>query len=128
MFDFGKKKKTLENAEEIMAEINNLAGRIDGLSSEIKKLQERSRSFVQKVGIVRFNPFSDVGGDQSFSIALLDENNDGVVITSLYSRNDNRVYAKPIKNSQSAYLLSEEEKQALNKAGEIKQPNNTNGK
>ncbi|PIS38993.1 MAG: hypothetical protein COT34_00880 [Candidatus Nealsonbacteria bacterium CG08_land_8_20_14_0_20_43_11] len=128
MFEFGKKKKTLENAEEIMAEINNLAGRIDGLSSEIKKLQERSRSFVQKVGIVRFNPFSDVGGDQSFSIALLDENNDGVVITSLYSRNDNRVYAKPIKNSQSAYLLSEEEKQALNKAGEIKQPNNTNGK
>jgi hypothetical protein len=68
------------------------------------------------VGIVRFNPFSEVGGDQSFSIALLNENDDGVVITSLYTRQENRVYGKPIKNSQSEYSLSEEEKKAIEKA------------
>jgi len=68
------------------------------------------------VGIIRFNPFSEVGGDQSFSLALLNESNDGVVITSLYTRQENRVYGKPIKNGQSEYTLSEEEKQAIEKA------------
>jgi len=48
--------------------------------------------------VVRFNPFSEVGGDQSFSIALMDGNNDGFMITALYTRDGNRVYAKPIQN------------------------------
>jgi len=66
--------------------------------------------------VVRFNPFSGVGSDQSFSIALLDSNDNGVVITSLYTRNENRVYAKPLKAGRSEYLLSAEEKNAIEKA------------
>jgi len=57
-----------------------------------------------------------LGGDQSFSIALLDKQNSGVVITSLYTRDGNRVYAKPIENGTSEYTLSKEEKEALSRA------------
>jgi len=71
---------------------------------------------VRKVGIIRFNPFKESGGDQSFSIALLDENDNGVVITSLYGRQDNKVFAKPVRNGKSKYLLSEEERRAIEEA------------
>ena len=70
------------------------------------------------MGVVRYNPFSDTGSDQSFSIALLDSDNNGMVITSLYSRDGNRVYAKPVKNNVSEYSLSNEEKEAIIKANE----------
>ncbi|PIQ05298.1 MAG: hypothetical protein COW72_02875, partial [Candidatus Nealsonbacteria bacterium CG18_big_fil_WC_8_21_14_2_50_37_10] len=68
---------------------------------------------IQKIGLVRFNPFKEIGGNQSFSVALLDGNDSGIVVTSLYSREGNRVYGKPIEKGVSNYLLSEEEKQVL---------------
>ncbi len=71
---------------------------------------------VQKVGVVRFNPFKDTGGDQSFIIALLDSNNKGVVLSSLYTREGTRVYTKPIEKGGSTYHLSKEEKEAIAKA------------
>lgn len=73
-------------------------------------------SGIQKVGIVRFNPFRDTGGDQSFAIALLNYYNNGLVVSSLFSREGTRVYTKPIKKGQSEYNLSEEEKEAIKKA------------
>jgi len=76
----------------------------------------KEKKHVQKVGVVRFNPFKDIGGDQSFSIALLDEEDNGLVITSLYGREGNRVYAKPIEGGQSKYQLSDEEKEAISRA------------
>jgi len=82
----------------------------------LKDIERRLRKSVQQVGIVRFNPFNDSGGDQSFVIALLDENGNGVVFSSLYSREHVRVYAKPIEEGKSRYPLSEEEKQAIEKA------------
>lgn len=68
---------------------------------------------VQKVGIVRFNPFDEVGGNQSFAVAFLDNYNTGVIMLSLYSRDGVRIYAKPIKSGKSEYQLSKEEAQAL---------------
>jgi len=98
------------------------------LSRELENLKEASKFSVQKVGMVRFSPYKEVGGDQSFSIALLDADNSGIVISSLFSRTDNRVYGKPIVNGQSKYLLSEEEKQAIEKANNPQSLNNVNGK
>ena len=66
--------------------------------------------------LIRYNPFSGVGSDQSFSIALLDGNNNGFVITSIYSREGNRVYGKSLKEGKSEYSLSDEEKKAISKA------------
>lgn len=116
MFNFFKKKKEPENLKEILSLFKKLEKNFEKLSLELENLKKESKFSVQKIGIVRFNPFSEVGGDQSFSIALLDGNNNGVVISSLYSREGNRVYGKPVKNGQSEYPLSQEEQRAIEKA------------
>jgi len=125
MFSFFKKreKKEPEDIKEIFNYLKELDKNLEKISKNLDDLKEKSNFFIQKIGIVRFNPFSEVGGDQSFSIALLDNNNDGVVITSLYTREENRMYAKPIKGGISEYSLSEEEKTAIKKA-----QNKNNGK
>lgn len=122
MFKFSKRdKKDFKNFNEVSNYIEELEKKIEKLSQHIHDLKKQQKLNVQKVGIIRFNPFSDVGSDQSFSLALLDEDDNGVVITSLYTREENRVYGKPIKNGQSEYSLSDEEKKAIEKA---KSPNN----
>lgn len=73
-------------------------------------------SCVQKVGLVKFNAFDDVGGDQSFALALLDSKNNGVIISSLYGRQDSRTYIKGITNSTGERALSDEEQRALKAA------------
>jgi len=110
---FKKRKKEPENLKEVLAQFKELEKNFERISVELEDLKKENKFNVQKVGIVRFNPFREVGGNQSFSIALLDGNDSGAVITSLYTRTDNRVYGKPIKNGQSEYLLSEEEKKAI---------------
>ena len=113
---FKKRKKEPENLKEILAQFKDLEENFEKISQDLENFKKESLLSLQKVGTVRFNPFSEVGGDQSFSIALLDGNDDGVVITSLYSREGNRVYGKPIKAGQSEYSLSKEEKEAIEKA------------
>ena len=72
---------------------------------------------IQKIGLLRFNPFKDTGGDQSFILALLDEKDTGVVISGLYSRAGTRWYAKKIKNGKGVeHELSDEERQAIKEA------------
>jgi len=75
---------------------------------------------VQKVGVVRFNPFKDTGSDQSFAIALMDRSDNGLVISSLFTREGTRVYSKPLEKGKSKYPLSEEEEQAIGRAQEQK--------
>jgi len=74
------------------------------------------RGCLQRVGILRYNAFNDVGGEQSFSVALLDGDSNGLVMTGLYSRNDMRIYAKPIVDGQSPVSLSTEEQEAITSA------------
>lgn len=92
------------------------------LSSEdheaIVRLQEEMPKNLQRVGLVRFNPFGDTGGDQSFAIALTDATGNGFVISSLHRRTESKVYAKPLQVWQSSYTLSDEEKQAIHIARE----------
>lgn len=114
MFNFLKKrKKELEDLREVLTQFRELKENFERVSAELENLKKENKFNLQKVSLVRFNPFREVGGNQSFSIALLDGNDNGIVITSLYTREGNRVYGKPIKNGQSDYLLSEEEKKAI---------------
>jgi hypothetical protein len=83
---------------------------------EIKGLQKTAEKTIQKTGVVRFNPFNEMGGNQSFTIALLDEKDNGFVISSLFVKEGNRVYAKSVKAGKSDHLLSNEENEAINKA------------
>lgn len=77
------------------------------------KLDSDIASCVQKVGLVRYNAFKDVGSDLSFAIALLDANDNGVVLNGLYGSESSNIYAKPIKNRKSTYQLSDEEEYAI---------------
>lgn len=70
----------------------------------------------QKISVVRFNPFGDTGGDQSFALAVLDAHDSGYVLTSMHGREGTRVYVKPIDIGKSKYTLSKEEQQALEQA------------
>lgn len=75
---------------------------------------------VQNLGVVRYNAFEDLGSELSFSVALLDSNGDGVVVSSIYGRDDSRTYAKPIVQGNSKYPLSTEESQAIREAMQIR--------
>jgi hypothetical protein len=125
MFKFLKEKEEFSSDKEVVSSIKKLRQEVKELKKEIKELREDSMSHFQKMGLVRFNPFSEIGGNQSFSLALLDKKNNGTVITSYYSRENNRVYAKPLKEGKTGYVLTKEEKEAINKAksnhGERKQ-------
>ena len=84
------------------------------LSQMIAKLETEGLTHLQRIGIVRFNPFSDTGGSQSFTIAILDKEDNGVVMTSLYARTGNRWYIKYIKSGAGLDVeLSKEEKAAI---------------
>jgi len=111
-----KNKKEPKDLKEVLYQFKNLEGNFKKIAEELDNLKKESKLPIQKIGMVRFNPFKEIGGDQSFSIALLDGDDNGVVITSLYTRGGNRVYGKPIKNGKSEYLLSEEEKEVIEKA------------
>ncbi|MBI2451260.1 MAG: DUF4446 family protein [Parcubacteria group bacterium] len=86
------------------------------LAKEKELIQKMAVKSIQRVGMVRFNPFANTGGDQSFCVALLDHENNGCVLTSLYSRDGIRVYGKPVEFGRSSYALSEEEQSAIAKA------------
>lgn len=80
-------------------------------------LKEEEVKHLQKLGILRFNPFEDTGGDQSFTIALLDGNNDGFVFSSLHGRAGSRIYAKIVKQGQpDKYDFSKEETETIRQA------------
>ena len=85
-------------------------------------IEQRSRRSLQHIGLVRFNPFEDTGSDQSFAIALLDDQRDGVVLSSLHGRANTRLFAKPVSDASSSHTLSEEETQAIRIAVEGTRP------
>ncbi len=120
IFDFFKRKKEKRgeerNLKEVFFQLEKINKELEKIKKEIEELKKKNDFNIQKVGMVRFNPFQEIGGNQSFSLALLDANDNGIVITSLYTREGNRIFGKPIKNGASEYLLSEEEKLAIEKA------------
>lgn len=83
---------------------------------ECKNLEDKMQECLQKVAIVRYKAFENVGSDLSFSIALLDNKNDGIILTGIYGRQDSTTYAKPVDKGISRYDLSEEELYVLNEA------------
>jgi hypothetical protein len=99
-----------------LTRIDGLTERVDALNKLHRELEALSERTIQKVGVIRYNPFSDTGGDQSFAIALLDALGNGVVLSSLHSRTDTRVFAKSVQGGRSKYQLSDEEQDAIKKA------------
>ena len=100
---------TLDKVAALSTDVERLRGRATVMEAVQKKA-------VQRTGLVRYNPFEDTGGNQSFAVALLDDQGDGVVISSLHARQNTRVYAKAIAGGRSEAALSDEESEALRKA------------
>lgn len=86
------------------------------LAEMIRDIDKNMEKCVQKVGVVRYNPFDEVGGNLSYAVALLDSNNNGVILNGIHSRTGSFTYAKPVELGVSEYVLSEEESQALEMA------------
>ena len=103
--------------ENLLKDVNASRKDVDYLKSYCDKIQKEGFLHIQKIGLVRFNPFKDTGGDQSFILSLVDGNDTGVIISGLYSRSGTRWYAKRIVKGKSAdHELSDEEKKALKEA------------
>ncbi|MBA3679337.1 DUF4446 family protein [Candidatus Saccharibacteria bacterium] len=90
--------------------------KLDELAGFTAKMHTQSQFAISKQALIRFNPFGDTGGDQSFVLVLLDNHNNGVITSSVHARTGTRVYAKEITNGLSKYNLSDEETVALQKA------------
>lgn len=111
----GVNKKTLEAVlTNIVKDLHTAKKGIAQLSARCDTIEKEQLFHIQKIGLLRFNPFKDTGGDQSFILALLDAKDTGVVITALYSRSGTRWYAKRVVNGRgSEHDLSDDERQAL---------------
>lgn len=114
----GVSQKSLKTVlEDLIKEVELSRKDIDFLKDYSDKIDKEGRLHIQKVGLIRFNPFKDTGGDQSFIIALTDSNETGVIISGLYSRSGTRWYAKKVKEGKGVeHELSEDEKRALREA------------
>jgi len=116
---YNKVIKTLEKGDvfdifsRILTENEEIKNKLDKLRIDLNSLDKEGKTAIKKVGMVRYNA---VGSDLSFSIALLDSNDDGIVLSGIYGRNETATFAKPIERGQSKYPLSAEEVQAIERA------------
>jgi hypothetical protein len=98
--------------------VRETADRVEAVEQLARRLEKAGYLSFQHLGVVRFNPFQDSGGDQSFAFALVDGHGNGLVLSSLHGRDLTRVYAKPLKEWVSRHALTDEEKQAIALAGQ----------
>ena len=121
---FMKKIGNGNNLDEMLKRYLEEVESIKQDNSEIKayytRLDYDISTSIQKVGLVRYNAFQNVGSDLSFAMALLDRENNGLVLNGIYGSESSNIYAKPIKNRESTYQLSDEEKEAIEIASQEK--------
>lgn len=121
---FMKKIGNGTNLDEMLKKYLDEVASIKQDNSEIKayytKLDYDIGSGIQRIGLVRYNAFQNVGSDLSFALALLDRENNGVVLNGIYGSESSNIYSKPIKNGESTYQLSDEEKEAIKIASQDK--------
>lgn len=105
----------------LLDEIKDQQKKNEELDKRLSLLNLDCLNHIQKIGFIRYNPFSETGGNQSFALAILDGRDSGLVITSLHSRESTRVFAKPVKEGKEAgFEFSKEEIQAILAAKKLK--------
>lgn len=120
---YNKFMKKLGNGKDLEDDLSNFMYKVDRVEKQnaeimnfCKSLDDDLAKCIQKIGIVRYSAFKDTGSDLSFAVALLDEENSGVVFNGIYSREMSNIYAKPVEKGNSSYTLSEEEAEAIRRA------------
>ncbi len=114
----GNGKNIEEDLENYMYKVQKVEKQNGEIITAVQAMEKDITKCIQKVGLYRYNAFKDVGSDLSFTLALLDENDSGVVLNGIYSREMSNIYAKPIENGKSKYTISQEEQEAIKKAKE----------
>ena len=116
----GKKQSLIQILDTVLKKDEELEKEVEKLNKYCLFLEERLSFTIQKVGLLRFNPFKDTGGDQSFILALVDEHNTGVIISGLHTRSCTRWYAKKIEEGKGVeHELSRDEVKALKNAASL---------
>lgn len=116
MKKLGNGKDIEEMLEKYMDTVENVEKENKNIMNYCNQINKEMDKCIQKVGMVRYNAFKDTGSDLSFTLALLNVDNNGVVLNGIYSREMSNIYAKPVKNGKSPNTLSEEEIEAINRA------------
>lgn len=116
MVKLGEGKDIQEDLENYMYRVERVEKQNAEILNQINGLDKDLEGCIQKVGILRYSAFQDTGSDLSFTLALLDEHDDGVVFNGIYSREMSNIYAKPIEKGESRYTLSPEEEEAIKRA------------
>jgi Protein of unknown function (DUF4446) len=116
VFQGASGENTSKMLVDYLTTVRSTAGTVSQVKAEHDQIAQLVPSMIRHIGLVRFSPFHDTGGDQSFTLALLNGKGDGVVLTALHSRTDSRLYAKPIEAGGSAYALTPEERGAMDQA------------
>ena len=116
MMKKSKGQNLVKTIEKILKQEKENSESIKDIAKDLKLMEDVNKLHVQKIGIVRFNPFNETGGDHSFTIALLNGKDTGIVLTGLHTRERTRMYLKPIESGKSKYELSSEENRAIRKA------------
>lgn len=109
-------KKMDDLLAEFAKSVDNLEQGIESCNSRLEPMELKVRASVDRAELIRFRAFEDVGSDLSFAMAFLNQEGDGIVLSSIHSRAEARVYAKPVKHGESTYPLSDEEKEVVKKA------------
>jgi len=119
LVNFSSKENLADILNSILGKLDTDNENIKHIRDEIQRQSVRNLGFIQKVGILRYNPFSDSGGDQSFIMALLNGEDTGIVLTSLHNRGQSRWYAKNVSQGKGVgHELSKEEEKAIRMAHE----------
>ncbi len=121
-FDKSDPKNVEQLLKSYSSQVKDVLSKLDELATFTAKLHQGHSIALTKVGMIRFNPFNDTGGDQSFCLAALDSHNNGFIISSIHARTGTRVYAKEISGGKSKHNLSDEESIALKRALTVKPP------
>lgn len=119
IFFLGKNAGNLEHTmHALLARAKTTEENLHELTVFCQKIHAFSQKSLYKTGFVRFNPFKDVGGNQSFAVAFLDSHGNGIVLSTLYTREGSRIFAKPVNELKEVpgYTLTEEEYLAIHKA------------
>jgi hypothetical protein len=116
-FFAGKKAESLENLMvDVLEKVENLKTTQEKINDHLTVADKRLDKSIRRIETVRFNPFVDAGSNQSFAMSFLNDEGDGVIISSLYARDRMSIFAKPIKAGKSEFELSKEEQEVLKKS------------
>lgn len=112
----GKGTDIKDDLKGYIQRVEKVEQKTDVIINYCKNIETTMTGCIQKIGIIRYSAFQDTGSDLSFALALLDNENNGVILNGIYSREMSNIYAKPVEKGKSTYTLSKEEDEALKQA------------